>query len=165
MGTTFTMAYLEWPVVYLAHVGDSRAYLYRSPELLQITNDQTMAQLLADAGAIEAERVGGHPLQNVLACLLCYDTRRLESRGYMRGLAPGDQLLLCTDGLTRIVPGQQIAEILESTFTAEDACRELIAAANSAGGPDNTTVVVARFGHREAGTTLPSQNSSRMRPH
>ena len=75
MGTTLTLAYLEWPAIYLAHVGDSRAYLYRSPELRQITNDQTMAQLLADAGAIEAERVGGHPWQNVLGSLLCYDAR------------------------------------------------------------------------------------------
>lgn len=151
MGTTLTLAYLQWPAVYLAHVGDSRAYLYRSPDLIQITDDQTVAQLLADAGVIEAERVRSHPLQNVLGSLLCSDIRRLEPRVYMRELAPGDQLLLCTDGLTRRVPAQLIAEILDSTFTAEDACRELIDLANAAGGTDNTTVVLARFGHREAG--------------
>ena len=91
MGTTLTLAYLEWPVVYIAHVGDSRAYIYHSPELLQITHDQTFAQLLADAGAIEAERVDSHPLRNVLGSLLCSDTRRLESRVYRRELAPGGQ--------------------------------------------------------------------------
>jgi len=150
MGTTLTLAYLEWPTAYLAHVGDSRAYLYRSPELIQITHDQTMAQMLADAGVITAERVDSHPLRNTLGSLLCHDARQLVPRVYHQALAAGDQLLLCTDGLTKKVPPAQIAEILDSTFTAEDACRELIAAANIAGGPDNTTVVLARFGHREA---------------
>jgi protein phosphatase len=162
MGTTLTLAYLEWPVVYIAHAGDSRAYIYHSPELIQITRDQTFAQLLADAGAIEAERVDSHPLRNVLGSLLCSDTRRLEPRVYKRELAPGDQLLLCTDGLTRKVPAGQIAELLDSSFTAEDACRELIAAANTAGGSDNATVVLARFGHRVGGTNSGRSSFARM---
>lgn len=150
MGTTLTLAYLQWPTAYLAHVGDSRAYLYRSHELIQITHDQTMAQMLADAGVIASECVDSHPLRNTLGSVLCYDARQFLPRVYEQALAAGDQLLLCTDGLTKKVSPTQIAEILDSTFTAEDACRELVAAANVAGGPDNTTVVLARFGHREA---------------
>ena len=68
--------------------------------------------------------------------------------------------MLCTDGLTKKVPTEQIAEILDSTFAAEDACRELIDAANAAGGTDNITVVLARFGHREAGTAPPAEFST-----
>jgi len=150
MGTTLTLAYLQWPTAYLTHVGDSRAYLYRSHELIQITHDQTMAQMLADAGVIASECVDSHPLRNTLGSVLCHDAGQLLPRVYQQGLAAGDQLLLCTDGLTKRVLPAQIAEILDSTFTAEDACRELVAAANIAGGPDNTTVVLARFGHREA---------------
>jgi protein phosphatase len=148
MGTTLTLAYLEWPAVYFAHVGDSRAYLYRRHELIQITNDQTIAQMLADAGVIEEERVERHALRNVLGSLLCRDAKQLLPCVYKRHLAPGDQLLLCTDGLTRHVSCSEIAEILDGTYSAAGACRELIVAANAAGGTDNTTVIVARFGPR-----------------
>ena len=152
MGTTLTLAYLRWPTVFLAHVGDSRAYLYRAPDLIQLTNDQTFAQMLVDAGVITTECAQSHPWRNVLGSLLCYDLRRLVPCVYQQELSPGDQLLLCTDGLTKTVPAGAIAEILESTVAADDACRELIEAANRAGGPDNTTVVLARFGYREAGS-------------
>jgi protein phosphatase len=148
MGTTLTLAYLDWPAVYFAHVGDSRAYLYRRQELIQITSDQSIAQMLADAGVIEAERVERHALRNVLGSLLCRDPKQLLPCVYKRQLAPGDQLLLCTDGLTRHVSRSEIAEILDGAYSAADACRELIGAANAAGGTDNTTVIVARFGRQ-----------------
>jgi PPM family protein phosphatase len=145
MGTTLTLAYVAWPTAYMAHAGDSRAYLYHKGELIQATQDQTIAQMLADAGVIDASRVERHPYQNVLGSLLSGNPCQLLPCVYQRALAPGDQLLLCTDGLTKNVTRSQIAEILESTMTAEDACRELIAAANDAGGGDNITVIVARF--------------------
>jgi protein phosphatase len=152
MGTTLTLAYLKWPVAYLAHAGDSRAYLYRTPDLIQITRDQTMAQMLVDAGALKPDQVESHPWRNALDSLLCRDERSLAPLFYQQGMEPGDQLLLCTDGLTKKVPEAQIAAILESALDTEEACRELIAAANTAGGPDNITVVLARFGHREPGS-------------
>jgi protein phosphatase len=145
MGTTLTLAYLAWPMAYIAHVGDSRAYIYHGTELIQATQDQTIAQMLADAGAIDAEKVEHHPYQNVLGSLLSGNPCQLLPCVYRRVLAPGDCLLLCTDGLTKNVARSQIAEILASGATAEDACRELIAAANAAGGKDNITVIVARF--------------------
>jgi protein phosphatase len=153
MGTTLTLAYLDWPTAYIAHVGDSRAYLYGHQELLQLTDDQTVAQMLADAGAIEPEEVERHTFRNMLGSLLCCEASQLHPRSYQRRLMPGDQLLLCTDGLTRHVPAGRIAEILDSAYSAADACQELVAAANAAGGADNTTVVLASFGRRLAEIT------------
>lgn len=144
MGTTLTLAYLVWPTAYLVHVGDSRAYVYRPPQLLQLTHDQTIAQMLADAGAIEADQVKQHCFRNVLGSLLCCDPSQLNPTVHVTQLTTGDQLLLCTDGLTRHVEPSNIAEILASASSAEHACRDLVAAANAAGGRDNTTVVVAR---------------------
>lgn len=153
MGTTLTLAYLDWPTAYIAHVGDSRAYLYGRQELFQITHDQTVAQMLADAGAIEPHEVEHHPFRNMLGSLLCCEANQLTPCVYQRRLMPGDQLLLCTDGLTKHVPARRIAQILDSSYSAADACHELVAAANAAGGTDNITVVVACFGRRLAETT------------
>ena len=146
MGTTVTMAYLVGPTAYIAHVGDSRAYLYREGELFQLTHDQTIAQMLADAGAIEPELVADHPYRNVLGSVLSPDPRQLKPSVFQRRLIPGDQLLLCTDGLTKHVRPSKIAQILALADGAADACRELIATANAAGGTDNITVVLAHFG-------------------
>jgi protein phosphatase len=145
MGTTLTMAYLAWPTAYIGHVGDSRAYLFHQSKLTQLTRDQTIAQMLADAGGIAADEVEHHHFRHVLGSLLSCDPSQLSPSVRKTRLALGDQLLLCTDGLTRHVGASQIEQILASAASAEDACRELIAAANAAGGRDNTTVVVARF--------------------
>jgi protein phosphatase len=145
MGTTLTLAYLAWPDVYIAHVGDSRAYLCHGSKLIQLTPDQTIAQMLADAGVIDAGRVEGHPYQNVLGSLLSANPASLIPSVQRIVLTPGDQLLLCTDGLTKHLARGEIAEILSFADTAEDACRQLVSAANEAGGGDNITVVVARF--------------------
>jgi serine/threonine protein phosphatase PrpC len=75
------------------------------------------------------------------------------SRLYQRRLMPGDRLLLCTDGLTKHVTARRIAQILDSAYSAADACHELVDAANAAGGTDNITVVVACFGRRLGETT------------
>jgi protein phosphatase len=154
MGTTLTLAYLNWPMAFVAHAGDSRAYVYRPGELVQITQDQTWAQLLASAGVIQSDQVESHPMRNVLASLLSPNHRQLTPQVHQRELSPGDQLLLCTDGLTKSVAADQIAEILNCSLSAEEACRELVAAANGAGGSDNITVVLARFGYREIGSTV-----------
>lgn len=149
MGTTLTMAYLVWPRAYFVHVGDTRAYLYRDSELIQLTHDQTIAQMLADAGVIAAEEVDEHPFHHVLGSLLGCDVKQLEPAVYKTELKHQDQLLLCTDGLTRHVGDERIAGILASAGTAELACQELIAAANEDGGSDNVTAVLARFSPAE----------------
>jgi protein phosphatase len=150
MGTTLTLAYVDWPTAYIAHVGDSRAYICARQELVQITDDQTIAQMLADAGAIEPDAVKCHAFRNMLGSLLCCEPSQLAPCVYKRRLMPGDQLMLCTDGLTKHVSASQMEAILDSAYSASEACQELIAAANTAGGTDNITVVLARFGHRVA---------------
>lgn len=145
MGTTMTMAYIVWPHAYLVHAGDSRAYLHRDGSVLRLTHDQTYAQALADAGVLTAEQIETSPLNHVLSSLLGCDPEQLNPEVYKTQLAMNDTLLLCTDGLTRHVSDSRISSILNDTTNARQACQELIDTANSEGGRDNTTVVVARF--------------------
>ena len=145
MGTTVTMAYVVWPRVYIAHVGDTRAYLLRESRLELLTHDQSLAQELADAGVIEASQIDTHPFSHMLWSVMgCSDTR-MNPVVFRAELALNDQLLLCSDGLTRGVDDAQILQILNAAANSGEACRNLIDAANDAGGKDNTTVVVARF--------------------
>ena len=141
MGTTITLALVRGGRLHVAHAGDSRLYLFRAGRLWPLTRDHTYAELLAEQGRPvppEAARV----LVNCLG-------------GGSPGVAPevatfpvwrGDALLLCTDGLHGPVPADAIARVLAGSATAEAAARALVDAANAAGGPDNVTVVVARFG-------------------
>ncbi|MCA9051561.1 MAG: serine/threonine-protein phosphatase [Planctomycetaceae bacterium] len=146
MGTTITMAYVVWPHVYLVHAGDSRAYLYRNRELVRLTHDQTYAQALADAGVFAPEQIEKSPLNHVLSSLVGCNPDHLDPQVYKSSLQLNDTLLLCTDGLTRHLTDSQIGEILQSDRSARECCEHLIARANDAGGKDNTTVIVARFG-------------------
>jgi protein phosphatase len=140
MGTTLTLGLVRWPRLYVAHAGDTRVYVLREGRLWQLTRDHTYAELLASQGRpapLDAARVlvnclgGGSP--GVVPEVSTFP------------VWPGDALLLCSDGLHGPVPDSAITHILSTTPTAEAAARELVAAANAAGGPDNVTVVVARF--------------------
>lgn len=145
MGTTITLAYIVWPHVYLVHAGDSRAYLYRNGKLARLTHDQTYAQALADAGAIEPEQIEKSPLNHILFSLLGCDPNHLDPQVYKSTLQLNDSLVLCTDGLTRHLSDEQIAKQLDADQCAQTTAKELVDAANDAGGHDNTTVIVARF--------------------
>jgi len=141
MGTTLTGAYTVGPEAFLGHVGDSRAYLYRAGRLAQLTRDHTMAQLAHDIGLPVAERSWHHTLTNCLGgggAELWVDFHHVR-------LADGDRLLLCTDGLTDMVPDQVIAEVLLRGEPAAEACRGLLNRALAQGGKDNVTVVLARY--------------------
>lgn len=145
MGTTMTLAWVVWPSLYLAHVGDSRAYLLRNGELVRLTRDQTWAQALADAGVLNEREVAESPLNHVLSSLLGCDPEHFSPQTDKRQLQLNDTLLLCTDGLTHHLTDQEILELLTPQQDARTTCRALVEAANAAGGRDNTTVVVARF--------------------
>ena len=162
MGTTITMAYVVWPHVYLVHVGDSRAYLFHKREMLQLTHDQTYAQALADAGAIAPEQIARSPLNHVLFSLLGCDAAQLEPQVCKSTLSWDDTLLLCTDGLTRHLSTEQIAEILASGRSAKAVASQLINSANAAGGRDNTTVIVASFGDGESDTDVARQGHATL---
>jgi serine/threonine protein phosphatase PrpC len=145
MGTTMTMVRNVGRDLIVAHVGDSRAYMVRGGDIKQLTHDHTLAQQLADAGGISPAAVVTHVFRHVL-------TRALGGRGGWTGvdigkfeLNDGDQLLLCSDGLTDMVDTATIAAVLRDAPTANDACHTLIELALEGGGKDNVTVVVARY--------------------
>jgi protein phosphatase len=145
MGTTLTVAVSHGAALLVVHVGDSRAYLFRGGELTQLTRDQTLAQELADAGGIRPEEVATHPLRHRLTGAI--STRLGDVRTELSSftLADGDQLLLCTDGLTDMVPDAAVAEVLRRGGTAAEACGALLERALAQGGKDNVTVVLARY--------------------
>ena len=141
--TTLTMAMLIWPRAYLVHVGDSRAFYLRRNRLRQLTRDQTTGEFMVDSGVWTEEQARKAPISGTLVSALGAD-EMTPSVGLV-DLQPGDTLLLCTDGLTRHLPDERIAELLGGAGDAESACRELVAAALAGGGHDNVTVVAARM--------------------
>jgi PPM family protein phosphatase len=144
MGTTLTMAGLLDGGAYLVQIGDSRGYLLRDGQLFQLTRDQSMVQELLDAGAITEAEARNSPQRNVILQALGTAPELDPVLGYQE-LRRGDLLLLCSDGLSGLVPSQTIARILnEPETTLQHRCEALVEAANSAGGPDNITVVLAR---------------------
>jgi protein phosphatase len=146
MRTTMTLVCAVGGEYFLAHVGDSRAYLLRGADLSQLTRDHTLVQELVDAGRTTADEARSHVFRHALTRALG-GSGPVESADVSHGiLADGDQLLLCTDGLTELVPTLAIADTLRSAPSARAACEALVDAALRAGGKDNVTVVVARFG-------------------
>jgi protein phosphatase len=145
MGTTLTLAGSIGASAIIGHIGDSRAYLYRGGQLHQLTRDHTLLQALLDTGRMNAEEAAGRRFEHVL-------TRSLGAGGGQTGgdfqriwLADGDQLLLCTDGLTRMADDATIADVLGSTATPDEACQRLVETAVRNGGKDNVTVALARY--------------------
>lgn len=145
MGTTMTLACSVGVDLLLFHAGDSRAYLLRHDRLHRLTCDHTMAQSLADAGAIDPQDVATHPLRHVLTNVLGGRDRPVRVECHALRLMDGDQVLLCTDGLTDLVPDDAIRQVLRSANTAAEVCRVLVNQALDAGGKDNVTVVVGRY--------------------
>jgi protein phosphatase len=145
MGTTMTLACTAGINLIIAHIGDSRAYLFRRGELHQLTRDQTVAQTLADAGAIRPEEVATHPRRHILTGAIT--TRRSEASTELHHLelADGDQLLLCTDGLTDMTTDAAITGALGRSGSPEEGCQALVDLALEGGGKDNVTVVLARY--------------------
>jgi serine/threonine protein phosphatase PrpC len=145
MATTMTLACSVGPRAVVVHVGDSRAYLLRSGTLHRLTKDHTLAQEFVDAGIFQrTDQVARH-LQHALTRCLGGNEASGEPDVQQLLLADGDQLLLCTDGLSNMVSDADIARILGQTKTADDACAALVAAALDGGGKDNVTVVLARY--------------------
>jgi serine/threonine protein phosphatase PrpC len=141
MGTTLTVALLEDDRIRLAHVGDSRAYLLRSGELSLLTEDHTLVHRMVQEGEISEEEAETHPQRSVLTRALGVDIA-VEVDDETLVVQPGDRLMLCTDGLTSMVRGDEIERILRDARSPAEAAEQLVRAANRAGGADNTTVVV-----------------------
>jgi PPM family protein phosphatase len=157
MGTTLTAALVHGEQAHLLHVGDSRAYLLRAGAFRQLTEDHTLVNRMVKAGEITPEEAEVHPHRNVI-------TRSLGTEADVDvdeqevGLLDGDQLVLCSDGLTGMLSEGQIQAILEAGTSAQEAADRLVRAANRAGGVDNITVVVLAIaeGEPEAGEESPA---------
>ena len=145
MGTTLTMAYSVATDLYIVHAGDSRAYLFRDGELEQLTSDHTFVQALIDGGSISHEDAKRHNRRNIVTNVIGGPREGVFAEIHKLALIDGDTLLFCTDGLTEPVSDDAIARVLEHHSDPEDACTRLVDLALSRGGPDNVTVVVARY--------------------
>lgn len=144
-GTTITAALVLGDQITITHIGDSRAYTLAADGGIQaITRDHSLVQRLVELGQITDEEAAVHPQRNVLYRALGQgeatdpdiSTTPIPHSGY---------LLLCSDGLWGVVPEKKIASIITAAPTPQDACRELIDAANAAGGPDNITAILVRM--------------------
>lgn len=141
MGTTITALFWQGERVAVVHVGDSRAYLLREGELVQVTHDHTYVQTLVDAGRITSDEAAHHPRRSLLMRAID-GVQPVEADLSVREARPGDRYLLCSDGLTGVVSDEELAAILsegEPTGTVIS----LVELALSRGAPDNVTVVVA----------------------
>jgi protein phosphatase len=145
MGTTATVAGIFASDLYLAQVGDSRAYLIRDGQITQITKDQSLMQRLVEAGEITEEEAEQSERRNIILQALGPDPR-VKVDLTRQSLRRGDLLVLCSDGLSGQVKKEEIAEIAGSTPELMDLCAKLIDLANERGGPDNITAIAARFG-------------------
>jgi protein phosphatase len=145
MGTTMTLAGSLGASAVIGHIGDSRAYLFRDGKLHQLTRDHTWTQMLVDVRQISEEEAARHPMRHVLLRSLGGRDRNIEGDFHRAWLADGDQLLLCTDGLTNMVDDAAIASLLGGAATSNEACQALVTAALNKGGRDNVTVALARY--------------------
>jgi protein phosphatase len=145
MGTTVTLAYHLGTHLCIVHVGDSRAYLYRNNTLHQLTEDHTVTAELIRTGNLRPEQAAEHPLRHVITNVVGGERTGVDVETHLLDIRAGDQLLLCSDGLTEMVQNDAIAATLSAAPDPEGACRQLLAQANEKGGRDNITLLIARF--------------------
>lgn len=154
LGTTATLAGLLGDTLYLAQVGDSRAYLVRDGVARQLTRDQSLMQRLVDAGELTQDEAERSERRNIILQALGPEPSVKIDLTHQR-LKRGDVLVLCTDGLSGLVRADEIAEVITEMPDLAAACHELVDRANEYGGPDNITVVAARFEGEGLGVAEP----------
>ena len=156
MGTTITAAMLDGDALVLGHVGDSRAYLFRSGRLQQLTDDHSLVGELVRRGTLTPAEAERHPQRSVI-------TRALGAEPHVDidvlriAIEADDLILLCSDGLTGMVSDPEIARILRGGGSLEHLAQHLVTAANGAGGEDNVTAVLLRMGIRGVEDTEPER--------
>jgi serine/threonine protein phosphatase PrpC len=143
MATTLTLAIAVWPRAYVVQVGDSRCYFYYNGQLKQVTRDQTVAQYLVDSGAMPAAQAERSPYSNVLSSSIGGEEARPEIA--LLDITPrGCIILLCSDGLTKHVTNDEIAEHLRTMTSSEQVATDMLQLALDRGGSDNITIVIGR---------------------
>jgi protein phosphatase len=141
MGTTLTAMLFSGTRFGMVHVGDSRAYLLRDSDFVQVTKDDTYVQMLVDEGRISAEEASSHPQRSLLTRAL--DGRDIDPEYSVRQALPGDRYMICSDGLSGVVSAETIAETMREYVDPSQCVDRLVQLALRGGGPDNVTVIVA----------------------
>ena len=147
MGTTLTMLVVRDHEAFVAHVGDSRAYLIRGTQIRQLTEDHSLVSELVQKGVLSAAEAEHHPSTHII--LRALGTSRevaVDVHGPL-SLIAGDTLVLCTDGLSRLVTPNEIRRLAQGS-SPHQACERLVSLANRRGGPDNITLQVIQIGWR-----------------
>ena len=145
MATTVAAVLVDGASANLGHVGDSRVYLVRNGRLDQLTSDHSWVNEQIQSGVISADQARSHPLRNVVTRALG-GKPDLQVDMQVHKIEPGDLLLLCSDGLTTMIPDDDIVRVVaEAGADLEKSARALVAAANARGGEDNITVLLLRF--------------------
>ncbi len=163
MGTTVTAAYVGEDALTVAHVGDSRAYLVRGGSLRRLTEDHSLVEEMRRSGKLTAEEAANHPQRSIITRALGPDSNvEVDVREFK--LERGDIVLLCSDGLTSMIPETRIGELIVKNTKLDTAGRSLIAAANAAGGRDNITVVLLRVGDTSDEVVEPDDQETTIGP-
>ena len=144
MGTTLTAAYLDDAGLAVAHVGDSRAYIFRDGKLTRITQDHSLVEELVRRGKLTEEQAAEHPQRSIITRALGIEDA-VEVDTWTYPVRAGDVVLMCSDGLTSMIGEDLIAAVLSAESDLDRAGERLIAEANAAGGRDNITVVLFRL--------------------
>jgi protein phosphatase len=145
MATTVAAVLVDGETAIIAHVGDSRVYLASDTLLTQLTSDHSWVNEQLQSGIISADQARSHPLRNVVTRALG-GKPDLQVDLQLRKMKAGETLLLCSDGLTTMVPDEEIGRVMSGAVSdLEKAAKGLVAEANSRGGEDNITVVLIRF--------------------
>jgi serine/threonine protein phosphatase PrpC len=144
MGTTVTAAGIFGSDLYLAQIGDSRAYLIRGQDAIQLTKDQSLMQRLVDAGELTEDEAEQSERRNIILQALGPDPRVKVDLTH-QPIRRGDTLILCSDGLSGLVRREEFAGLAQQHRDPQSLCAALIDLANARGGPDNITVITARF--------------------
>ncbi|WP_251574870.1 Stp1/IreP family PP2C-type Ser/Thr phosphatase [Limosilactobacillus agrestimuris] len=141
MGTTLVAAIIFEQAMVVANIGDSRGYVLHGDLLTQVTIDHSLVNELVKHGDITEEEARNYPQNNIITRAIGASAdARIEVNRFE--IAPGDQILLCTDGLSKMVTREQMKKMLESELSVAEKCSQLVKMANDAGGLDNITVLI-----------------------
>lgn len=143
-GTTLTAAILVGSHITIGHVGDSRAYFIQDGKAEVITRDHSLVERLRELGQLTEEEAAVHPQRNVLYRAIGQGAN-LEVDVFTLPVPKGGYMMICSDGLWGVVPDPTMLEIINSSPNPQQACEQLVQAANFAGGPDNISVVLVKF--------------------
>jgi len=149
IGTTFAVLYIEDNIAHAFNIGDSRAYLLRDNQLMQISQDHTPTRRLVDMGILTAEKAKSHPERHKLTQHLGIFPEEMVIEAFVAEpviIMDGDAFLLCSDGLSDMLDDNEIEEIMNKHATPQDMANSLVEAALTNGGKDNITVIISTIG-------------------